>query len=204
MTPIEACAQNLAALEQKLVDARTWQAKIAVESKALSYDAHLKGGESASRLAELQDMARLGEQNIASIETAIAEARKRLAAAQAGELDEAEQEAARMALGLLQGFAARGQALDDKLAAFVTEFESLSADFHDLEKTGYPPSTWPLVTVSMKMAVAARLMGTPLQTDFLAPNQRRTFSQCIEGWAASVRNRAQARLNKGSKETKAA
>jgi hypothetical protein len=71
-----------------------------------------KNGESAGCLAELQDMARLGEQNIASIEIAIAEAKRRLAAAQAGEIDETECAKASRARALLDGFAARGGTLD--------------------------------------------------------------------------------------------
>jgi hypothetical protein len=98
MTPLDAAKLNLASLEGKLADARAWSLKVAAEARTLAYDAHVEGGESANRLKELQGLALAGEQNIVSIETAITEARKRLAAAQAGEHDEAEQAKARMAL----------------------------------------------------------------------------------------------------------
>jgi hypothetical protein len=115
MTPVEACQKNLAALETKLADAHAWQAKVAGDIKTLAFDAHVQGGEPARRLEELQDLARLGEQNTASLEAAIAEARKRLAAAQAGEADEAEKAKATRALALLSAFETRGEALAARL-----------------------------------------------------------------------------------------
>jgi hypothetical protein len=66
------------------------------------------------------------------------------------EVDEKKRAGARMAIALVSGFVARGRILDEKLSAFVQEFQALRADFHDLEKTDFPPSTWALVENNLK------------------------------------------------------
>jgi hypothetical protein len=56
----------------------------------------------------------------------------------------------------------------------------------------------------MKRAASAKLMFTDMRQDFLAPRDRCTFASVIEGWAQNVRGRANTRLSKAAKETKAA
>ena len=50
----------------------------------------------------------------------------------------------------------------------------------------------------MARAVTTALQFTDLRQEFLAPHERRTFGAVIAGWAANVRARAEARLNKGN------
>jgi hypothetical protein len=99
-----------------------------------------------------------------------------------------------MALGLVDGIIARGKALDDKLSAFVDEFQLLRRDFRELERYDYPPSSWALVENNLKAAVAARLMSTPMQTDFLPPHRRHSIEHVVGAWGDSVKLRAEARL----------
>lgn len=103
-----------------------------------------------------------------------------------------------MALGLVSGFVARGKALDEKLSAFVEEFQELNRDFTELQKVNYPPATWALIATNMRSATLARLMFTDLQVEFLPPARRHSFAQVIEAWGAHVRLRAQGRLDRGA------
>jgi hypothetical protein len=92
-------------------------------------------------LRDLNNQVIAAEQDCKSLEIARTEAELRLAAAQAAETDEHERSQARMALGLVAGFVSRGNALDEKLSAFVTEFQELNRDFLELQKVNYPPAT---------------------------------------------------------------
>jgi hypothetical protein len=206
MTPVEASTLNLAALEEKLVEAKAQLAKVSDEARVLAYDAHTAGGKSADRLKELQGLALAGERNIVSIEIALGEAKRRLADAQAGERSEVEDQRARMALGLLQGFAARGQALDKAFERVMAEYAELSGDFRQLASLGYAPTSYELVSLNMKRAANAKIQFSDMRQEFLAPKDRHTFAEVISAWAQNVRGRATARLNKGSpaKDSKAA
>ncbi len=89
---------------------------------------------------------------IASLEAAIAEAKRRVDSAAADELDARERDDARNALGLLDDFARRGDELQHALDKFISKYEELSRDFRQLDALGYPPSTWPMVKIQMKAA----------------------------------------------------
>jgi hypothetical protein len=203
MTQVHDAQKVLSDLESKLADTRQWQLEIETASKNVSFEAHTAGGEARERLDNLTSQAVGAAREAESLGAAISEAKLRLAAAVAAETDAAEQDKARMALGLVSGFLARGRALDEKLTAFIEEYQALRGDFHDLERTGYPPSSWSLVEINLKNAVASRLMGTPMQTDFLPPAKRHTFEEVITGWGNSVRMRAERRLAKDNQDTAA-
>jgi hypothetical protein len=204
MTPVEACQKNLAALLDKLNDAKIWHAKVAATIAEISFDAHTAGGGARNKLDELQDQARAAEQDIASIEIAIVEARKRLSAAQAGERDEAEQAKATRALALLSAFERRGESLDRGFAKILADYAELTRDFHELERLGFAPTSFELVKVNMQRAAAAKLQFSDLRQEFLAPADRHSFASVITAWAQNVRGRCEARLSKGAKETRAA
>ena len=135
---------------------------------------------------------------ISSLESAIDEAKRRLAHAEALAVDEAEKEKTRTALALLDDFAKRGEALDRALEKFVREYDELSRDFRQLEKLGFAPTSFALIKLNMKAATSTKLMFTDIQQDFLAPHARRNFVETVEGWAANVRSRASARLKRNA------
>ena len=183
-------------LETKLADNKAWQIEIETASGAVSFEAHVAGGEARERLDNLNAQGVAAKQEQASLEAAIAEGKHRLQLEAEAETDARERDQARMALGLVAGFVARGKALDEKLAAFLEEFQALRRDFHDLECTGYPPSNWRVLEINLRAAVEARFMNTPLQTVIYPPARRQSISHFVEGWGCSVRVRAQARLDR--------
>jgi hypothetical protein len=196
MTTVEAARKTLNDLQTKLADTRQWQIEIETATKATAFEAHVDGGDARSKLDNLDSQAIAAGREISSLETAIGEARVRLAAAQAAELDAEERAKATRALALLDGFATRGDALQQSLDKFLSQYGELSSDFHELDKLGYPPTTWALVKVNMQAAVATSLQFTDLRQEFLAPHARRTFGAVISSWASHVRARAEARLNR--------
>jgi hypothetical protein len=196
MTTVETARKTVFDLETKLADTRQWQLEIETASKNVSFEAHTAGGEARERLDNLTSQAVAAAREAESLGAAISEAKLRLQAAQAAELDEQERAKATRALALLDGFTARGEALQQSLDKFLAQYSELSIDFHALDQLGYPPTTWALVKVNMQAAVATSLQFTDLRQEFLAPHARRTFGAVIAAWAAHVRMRAEARLNR--------
>jgi hypothetical protein len=196
MTTVADARKTLNDLETKLGENKGWQIEIEAASKSVSFEAHTAGGEARERLDNLNSQAVAAAREAESLAAAIGEARVRLQAAVAAETDAAERAKATRALALLDGFAARGESLQQSLDKFLAQYAELSSDFHELDKLGYPPTTWALVKVNMQAAVATSLQFTDLRQEFLAPHARRTFGAVIAAWAAHVRMRAEARLNR--------
>jgi hypothetical protein len=196
MTTVADARKTLNDLETKLGDNKAWQIEIEETIKSVSFEAHTAGGEARERLDNLNSQAVAAAREAESLAAAIGEARVRLQAAQAAELDEQERAKATRALALLDGFAARGESLQQSLDKFLAQYAELSSDFHELDKLGYAPTTWSLVKINMQAAVATSLQFTDLRQEFLAPHARRTFGAVISAWASHVRMSAEARLNR--------
>jgi hypothetical protein len=196
MTTVADAQKVLFDLQTKMADARVWAAKVEESIAACSFAAHTGDAGARIRLDELHGQQSMAEQEAASLEAAIGEAKTRLQAAVAAEQDAAEIAKAKRALALCSAFAARGEALDRSLTKFLDDFQGLSSDFTALSGLGFGPGSWPLVSVNMRNAMLARLMFTDLQIEHLPPNRRHSFEEVINGWASHVRARAEARLNR--------
>ena len=194
-TSVEARA-TLQGLETQAADLKRRLIEAEESIRQRWFAAHTGNSKAKQRLDELRGQETLAKQEAASLEIAITEGKQRLAAAIAAETDEHERNQARMALGLISGFIARGKSLDERLASFVAEFQELNRDFLELQKVNYPPATWALIATNMRSAMLARLMFTELQIEHLPPSRRHSFAQVIEAWGANVRSRAQSRLDR--------
>ena len=166
--------------------------------KDVSFDALTGNAAAAKELAKLEsDVLRYGAE-IRSLEHAIATAKRKVTAAEAAVIDAQECENAREAIDLLEQFAKRGQELDARLQDFVAEYVALTSDFRKLVQLGFAPTSLALIQANMRAATATKLQFTDLRQTFLAPHERRDFVGVIEGWAANVRARATARLNRNT------
>jgi len=196
MTTTQESQKVLADLEQKLADARKRHDETTAAAKAIAFAAFTDGGgEDRKKLDKLHaDAAKHGAE-ITSLESALVEARRRVAEALARETDAAQLAKANEALAMLDDFTKRGAKLDAALAGFLAEYAALTSDFHKLDAIGYAPTTYPLVKSNMSAAVTTALMFTEIRQGFLAPHQRRNFVDVIEGWGRNIRMRATARLN---------
>ena len=197
-------AKVVSSLEEKLADVRRWKNEIEASTEETAFAAHVDGGDARAKLDNLNEQAVAAGREIASLETAIVEARARLASAQAVELDAEQKAKASPALALLSEFEVRGEALDKAFEKALSEYADLEKDFHQLAALGYSPTSFALVSTNMQRVVSTKLQFTPLRQEFLAPHERGTFGAVIAGWAANVRARAEARLAKGNKDRDAA
>jgi hypothetical protein len=194
MVTVQDAQKVLFDLQTKMADSKVWAAKVEESIAACSFAAHTGDLDARHRLDELHGQASMAEQDCKSIDIAINEAKQRLAAAQAVDLDEHECQQASRALAFCDAFHARGEALDRSLTKFLEDYRGLNQDFLELQKVGYPPATWALVQINMKNAMIARLMFTDLQIEHLPPNRRHSFEEVIGSWASHCRMRAETRL----------
>jgi hypothetical protein len=191
-------------LKDKLSAARARHAETQVKAMELAYPANTGDESARKKLDGLNAKVAMFAAEIASLEAAIVTAKRRVAAAEAAEVDEAERRKAREALALLDDFSQRGKLLDESLHKFVRQYDELACDFRALQLLGYEPTSYPLIQTNMQAAVATKLQFTDLRQNFLAPHARRDFISVIEGWARHVRGRAEARLNRNAPGKKAA
>jgi hypothetical protein len=200
----ESAREILADLEHKLAGAR--ERKVETESllKANAFAANTGDAEARKKQTKWNTDLASWAADIFSLEAAIVEARRRLAAAVAANADAQEQENARQALALLETFATRGAALDLAFEVVLAEYAQLSREFKELDRLGYPATTPSLVSVNMSLAASTKLMHTDMQNAFLAPARRRSFVESIEAWSAHVRAKATARLARNRKAAEAA
>ena len=194
-TTTEDARKVLHDLETKLADAKSRHDETVSEAKEIAFAACTGEPDAKKRLERLHIETSKISAEVFSLEAAIVEARRRVAEALAAETDDVARDKAERALALLDDFTKRGAKLDAGLQAFLNEYATLTSDFHKLEALGYAPTTWALVKMNMSAAVSTALQFTELRQAFLAPSERRNFVTVIEGWAFSVRRRAEARLN---------
>jgi hypothetical protein len=196
MTDLKSANEVLNQLTIKLLDARNRLATAQTGTTEVAFAAHCDDAAARKQLDKFEADAAKASIEIRGLEAAVAEAKKRVEAAVAAENDEAEREKARTALALLSEFEVRGAALDKALDGFVNEYLALTNDIRSLELLGHAPTTFAVIEINMKAAVQTKLMDARLESDYLAPHQRKTFGGLIEYWAANVRGRIEQRLQK--------
>jgi hypothetical protein len=196
-TDFEAVAAKLTADIDKL---RRKVSAIDQKRRSISLDAMIGDSEARKELDRLNDQrnGKLGE--IADLEAAVSEARRRMGEAKAAASLEAAAERARKAEQILAKMAARGRAIDEAIATYCREFEAISEDVSALMALGCPVPTRDLVRVNLRNAHDSATMMLDKTSRPVPPRARRTFSELLQGWtkpgfawvAARVNNTAQA------------
>ncbi len=191
---LEAARATVADLEAKLSESRSSLVEIEARLNDVSLPAHTGDEHARKGLDRLSRERATLFGTIDGLERAIASARKQVEVAKAAAQDAVDRDKAQRALAMLDAFQGRAVRLQASLEAFIAEYERLVDDFGKLDLLGYRPTSYPLVALNMKNAVATALQFTDLRMDFLAPKDRRQFVDVIAGWASAIRTRASARL----------
>lgn len=182
----------LADLEEKLAATRARLAATDEEVESVSYAAHTGDAAAAKKLQELYVTSSRYGAEAKGLEVAVAEAKRRLAAAEADERAAQHVEAAREALKIVDAFEARSKALDAAMTKFVEEFKALEAEHRKLIGLGFPATSWDAVRVNLGLATQTALMRIGAEGRFLQPHDRRSFTEVFDAWSRGVRARATA------------
>jgi hypothetical protein len=192
LTPVECVQKTLAQLADKKDRAAQRSSREIEQDRAqIAYAAHAEGDQKAiKRLEQLAHDAAGIAGEVASINNAISEANKRLAAARQDEAHAAEQERIRKVREVLVAFVECGNELDEimsDLAEQGTLMTQIITQLHGLGVSVPSHQQWDVLGFQ---SLLTALAGTVWHHRFehLPPNQRRSFKALTEGWAATVRN----------------
>jgi hypothetical protein len=183
-TPVEEARSIAAELEDKRRDALRNLAEIDDTRAALAFDAMTSGGEAAKRVKAL-DAERLRiASDVESLNAAIAEAGRRVEAAQAAADREDERRRAELARPIAERLKMRAAAIDAGLAAARENLAGSYDDMRELARLGAPAPSGALIEVNVTRAMDVGLVGLHEKVRPVPPGQRYSFAELFNGWAS--------------------
>jgi chromosome segregation ATPase len=177
-----------AALEERAAELQT-------EREEVAFDAYTGDKAAKKRLDAINSEGIRHQTEAASIEAAMRTAQARLSEAEADQNRAQEAVDAQQALSLLDDLRAEATALDDAVATLLRKYEALKDTTRALRGLGaLARPTAELIRVAARRALDAHLMFSDLRGEFLAPGERRTFTDLAAVWASGVEAWAAPRL----------
>ena len=191
MTPIECVEKTLSQLADKKERAAQRLREIEQERAQIAYAAHAEGDAKAiKRLEQLAHDAAGIAGEVSSVDTAIAEAHRRLDGAKAGEAREAARANAAEIKALLTVFAETARDMDEALADFATSSHELRDVVNKLHNLGcqFPNHNQieSLGSRAVLTAIGQSIFKRAVET--LAPGERRSFAPMVATWIANIEN----------------
>jgi hypothetical protein len=184
-------------------------AELGRERAGLSYSAHRGDPKARKRLDSLHLEHAKADSEFLSIDAALSEAQNRVRDAEASVAKAQAAVKASQILDLLPNLREHGKLLDEALRSLVENYEKFQNTARTIraltapgtDDAGKPLSTEKavpseaLMRVGCRQALKAMLCHTDLEVERLAPHERHTFSEIVNGWAESIRHWAGRRLN---------
>ncbi len=189
----------------KLADARERLSAATAAADQVAFSAHSGDKAAIAALAKHNAEAATASAEARSLEAALSEAQRRVAAAEAAAIDEREREKAERALEAAAAFHERGERVVAALEALVSELMGFERDYRELLLLDYAPtSTWSLAQVNIVLSLHTRLQGLGLHVRPLQHHEKKDLLELVSAWETNIRARAKARLNRNAKPRRAA
>jgi hypothetical protein len=190
-------------LRAQLVDIEGRQVELLAERDEISYSALVERDKNAiARLAALNaELSNLKNQS-ASLESALREATKREVAVAEAERQEKRKANAAAAADELLHAEDTAALLTKTMADLRSHAITLQSRFAEIRRLVGVGPTDQMLRVHLARALKAATMGSPIQLEHLAPNERVEVDDVIGPWANSIRNSINAAV--GEKPAKAA
>jgi chromosome segregation ATPase len=184
---VEAASATLANLEQQRSDGLQRKADLAEQRQAIAFAA-ATGNEMASKsLAALNQQTYQLSLDIENLDAAIAEAERRIAAAEAAAHLEDLREKARAARVFLEDQRKSGEDASQALEAFVTTFEKFLSIGDELRRlVGNAAPSRDLVRVYATRAIQTALYRIRLHSDVIPPNEQRSLAYYSARWSEQI------------------
>jgi hypothetical protein len=154
----------------------------------IAYLAHTGSKKERAELGELSSAAITHDYELKSLDSAIASATKKLAAADQAQAQAQERENAQALRAKVDEFVAHAIALDDTFTAMIKETNALEETLKEIHLLGCPfPSRAQLDALGGR-ALKTALMQTPFRREFehLAPSERQSFPKLVNEWASRI------------------
>jgi hypothetical protein len=188
----------VADLEAQVAAASAAETEFAVEAKRISFDALTGNGDAKKALAKIDAEEIKLRQQQRHLRDALEEARRRLAEAERAEAMAAVRENAEAALAIGERLLERARKIDVALATAREELAAYKRDIDSLHLIGCAQPTAQQWLTFGGLAVTAFMMQLPVKVDrdFLAPRERRTFTELSNGWHSGIARWASTFLNR--------
>jgi hypothetical protein len=187
MTDVEAAEKIIRDLTEKRARVAARTQEIAEERKPLAIAVHVDGDQKArKRLDTLNAEAATISSELEGLDAAIAEADARLTAAQRVTAENEARANATELLGLCRALSAHGARLDDVMSSLRKEAEAFRGALNEIHARGCNFPSYALADVNARAALLTALMSTPWKIEHLAPGQRRTFGEIVDGWVSRI------------------
>lgn len=184
-----AARATLADLTAQRAAAVARQRELADEREALAYDAATGDGPARKALDSLTREAATAALTLENLDAAIAEARRRVAAAdeeaRLGELRRKAAEAQAKLADMRAVGAEAGAALD----AFADKLEEFYALADTVRRLGMGGPSRELARANVVRAVQTVLARVRLNSDTIPPSERRSLADLVDAWAGAVNAR---------------
>jgi hypothetical protein len=163
-------------LEGKLSLTKTRQAEISRERSAISLAAHMGSAKDRARLDELNQKGAIVIGEIEGLEAAIEQAKTRIADAEAAAANKIECRKRREVSRLADEVRGHAERIDELWRQSIDEYGELQTKLAEIVQLGVGRPSPHQVRVACQRALVAAFIGTPLQFQILAPNERHTVT----------------------------
>jgi hypothetical protein len=170
-------------LEEKLSLARARQAEISGERNSIALAAHMGSASDRARLDGLNHDGAILAGEIEGLEAAILQAKARIAEAEANAAAEVDRGKRREVVRLADEIRGHGERIDALWRLSIEEFDHMQAKLQEIVQLGVGRPTQQQVRVTCQRALVAAFIGSPLQFQILAPNERHTMAELVNSWA---------------------
>jgi hypothetical protein len=182
----EAAKALLPQLQEKLGLALAQKAEISRQRTSISLAAHMGSPDDRARLDELNQGGAILVGEIEGLEAAIAQAKARIAEAEANAVAEVERGKRREVTRLADEIRGHAERIDSLWRQSIDEYGDLQTKLTGIVQLGVGRPTQQQVRVACQRALVAAFIGTPLQSQLLAPNQRHSVSDLVNSWASAA------------------
>ena len=174
-------------LEEKLSAAKTHQTEITRERDSIALAAHMGSANDRARLDKLNHDGAILAGEIEGLEAAIAQTRARMAEAEADAAAEVDRRKRREVVGLADAIRSHAERIDALWRNSIVEYGALQAKLQQMVQLGVGRPSLHQIRIASQRALVAAFVGTPLQVQILAPNERHTMADLVSSWANSAK-----------------
>jgi hypothetical protein len=196
-TEIEKAEQTLSTLQSKRDDWVKRGTELADSRSSVAFNAHACGDQKArAKLDKLNTEIATHASELASLDSAIAEANSRLTAAKHYAALAADRKQALELKEHIKELAELGSEIDAAFIDALAHMASLATLLNKIHALGCQSPSHDQLRVLGAQAVKTYLMAMPFPREFehLAPSARRTFDQVVNGWVIMLERNIADRL----------
>jgi hypothetical protein len=174
-------------LEEKLSLARARQAEISRERATISLAAHMGSASDRARLDELNHDGAILAGEIEALEAAIVQAKARIAEAEANAAAEVDRGKRREVVQLADEIRGHGERIDALWRNSIAEYDALQAKLQQMVQLGVGRPSLHQIRIASQRSLIAAFIGSPLQFQIIAPNERHTMADLVNSWANAAK-----------------